>query len=124
MTALNLRMFSNLAAAMLAADLIARNRTWFEGVPSAQDHLEAVLWGVLSGLLIASLASLIKLILGRFLVSTRNEVIVAHSPGIINESDEHHPGDMVYSQIQRHDDRRREYFLVDTFEAELYEEMV
>jgi hypothetical protein len=125
MTALILRVFSSLVAAMLAAQLIARSRTWFEGVPSAQAHLEAVLLGVLSGLLIVSLASLIKLILRRFLVSTRNEVIVAQSPRFINESDEHdHLRDMFFSQVQSPEDRRRKYFLEDTFEMEMHEEMV
>ena len=125
MTAFILRLFSSLAAAMLAAHLFARSRAWFEAVPSVQAHLEAILSGVLSGLLIVSLASLIKLILGRFLVSTRNEVMVAQSTRFITESDEHHhPGDMFYSQDQSPEDRRRKYFLVDTFEIEMHEEMV
>lgn len=125
MTAFVLRLFSSLVAVMLAAHLITRSRAWFEAVPSAQAHLEAILLGVLSGLLIVSFASLIKLILGRFLASTRNEVIVAQSPRFINEGDEHHhPGDMFYSQDQRPEDRRRKYFLVDKFEIEMHEETV
>jgi hypothetical protein len=125
MTAFILRLFSSLGAGMLAAHLIARSRAWFKAVPSAQAHLEAILLGIISGLLIVSLASLIKLILGRFLVSTRNEVIVAHSPRFINEGDEHHhPGDMFYSKDQSPEDRRREYSLVDMFEIEMHEEMV
>ncbi|HEY46520.1 MAG: hypothetical protein AMJ88_07130 [Anaerolineae bacterium SM23_ 63] len=123
MTALILRVFSCLVAVMLAVNLIARSRTWYEAVPSSQAHLEAALLGVLSGLLIASLGSLIKLILRRFLVSTRNEVIVTHSHRLINESDEHHPGDMFCSQVKNPDDQRRKYFFVDTFEFEMHEEM-
>jgi hypothetical protein len=125
MTAPILRIFSSLVAAILAAHLFARSRTWFEGVTSAQAHLEAILLGVLSGLLIVSLASLIKLILRRFLVSTRNEIIVAQSPRSINESDEYdHLGDMFFSQVQSPEERRREYVLVDTSEIEMQEEMV
>lgn len=125
MTAFVLRLFSSLVAVMLAAHLIAGSRAWFEAVPSAQAHLEAILLGVLSGLLIVSFVSLIKLIMSRFLVSTRKEVIVAHSPRFINEGDEHHhPGDMFYSQEQSPEDRRRKYFLVDKFEIEMHEEMV
>jgi hypothetical protein len=110
---------------MLAAYLIVRSRTWFEGVLNSQANLEAILLGVLSGLLIASLASLIKMILRRFLLPTRNEVIVAHLPRVINESDEHHHSrDMFNSQIQSPEDRRRKYIVVDAFEIELHEEIV
>lgn len=124
MMAFILRLFSGLIASMLAAHLIVRSRTWFEGPSSGQVHLEAILLGVLSGLLIVSLTSLIKLMLRRFLLSTRNEVIVAHLPKVINESDEqHHSGDF-YSQIQSPEGRRRKYILVDAFEIELHEEMV
>ena len=118
------RLISSLVTATLTAYLIARIRTWFEGIPSAQVPLEAVLLGVLSGLLIVSLASLLKLVLGRFLVSTRNEVIVAHSPRFIHEVDEHHSEGMTYLQDQTPEDRRREYSLVDTLEYELHKEMV
>ena len=120
----SLRTFSNLIAAILAAHLLVRSRTWFEGVSNAQAHLEAVLLGVLSGLLIVSLVSLIKLILGRFLLSTREEVHVAHFPRYISESDEpHHPGDF-YSQVESPADLRRKFFVVDTLEIEMHEEMV
>lgn len=124
MTAFILRLISSLVTATLVAHLIARIRTWFEEIPSAQLPLEAVLLGVLSGLLIVSLASLIKLVLGRFLASTRNEVIVAHSPRFIHEVDEHHLEGMTYSQDQTPEDGRREYSLVNTLEFELHEEMV
>ena len=124
MTAFILRLFSSLIASMLAAHLIVRSRTWFESAPSAQAHLEAILLGVLSGMLIASLASLIKLILRMFLISTQNEVIVAHSSIVINESDEHHDSGHIFnSQVQSHEDRRRKYILVDAFEIEMHEEM-
>ncbi len=124
MTALLLRTFTCLVVAILTADLIARSQTWFEGVPSSQAHLEAVTLGVLSGLLIASIGSLIKLILRRFLFSTRNEITVAQSPMFIHGNDEqHHPGDMFFSRDQRPEDRRRNYSLVNRVEIEMHEEV-
>lgn len=125
MTTIIVRMLSSLVAAMFAAHLIVRSRTWIESIPSAQAHLEAILLGVFSGFLIASLVSLIKSILSRVLVSTRDEVLVAHLPRLINEGDErHHPVDMFLSHVQPPEGLRREYSLVDTFEIEMQEEMV
>jgi hypothetical protein len=118
------RLISTLTAATLSANLIARIQTWFEGTPSARGNLEAILLGVLLGLLIASLTSLIKLVLGKFLASTRNEVMVAQSPWFIHEVDEHLSEGMFDSQNKSPEDRRRTYLLVDTHEIELHEEMV
>lgn len=124
MTTLIVRVLSSLAAAIFTAHFVVRSRTWFEG-PSDGAHLEVVLLGLFSGMLIASLVSLIKLILSRFLVSTRSEVLVAPLPQLINEGDEHRrAGEMLHSQIQCQEDLRREYFLVDTFESEMQEEKV
>jgi hypothetical protein len=124
MTALIVRVLSSLVSATFAAHLIVRSRIWYEGVPSAQVHLEAVLLGVFSGLLIASIVSLIKLLLSGFLVSTQSEILFAHLSQLSNEGDEHHPGDMFHSQIQPREDLRREYSLVDTLEIEMQKEMV
>jgi hypothetical protein len=118
------RTFVALVITVLVVHLIVRNRTWFEGDTNAHAQVEAVVLGFFSGLLIVSLVSLIKMIVGRFVATTRVEILIARLPSFIGESDEGDPlWDPFLSQVQRLEDHRRTYHLLDVLpEIEMYEE--
>lgn len=119
-----LRTLVALVITVLVVHIIVRNRAWFEGDTNTHAQVEAVVFGFFSGLLIVSLVSLIKLIVGWFVATTRVEILMARLPSFIGESDDGDSSwDPLLSQVQRLEDRRRTYHLVDALpEIEMYEE--
>lgn len=117
-----LRTFGGLVMTVLVVHLIVRARTWFEGGTNAHVQVEAVVLGFFSGLLIVSL---IKLIVGRIVARTRVEILTAQLPAPLEESDEGGSWwDSFLPEVQRLEDHRRTYHLIDAPEVEMYEETV
>jgi hypothetical protein len=124
MTRSLLRTIGALVIIALVVRLIVGTGTWFEGDTNDQTQVEAVMFGFLSGLLIVSLVSLIKLIVGWFVAATRVELLAARLDRFAGESDEEDP---VWDpfMVERLEDHRRTYRSVDALsEVEMYEEVV